>query len=551
MTTLFMLLLCMLPTCFPHLSFASDRGFLTAEERAWLEAHPVITIAPDPDGLPYECLDADGTYRGVSADYLKIIAAELGVRFQVVRAADWSGVLALAHEKAVDILPAVALTEKRQGSLIFTDPYLKVPGVLFSAKSFVDVEDLAAKKVAVVADSVWADLIQHHKVDVIVVETEDLRTAVDLTAMGAVDAMISNLASTTEIISRVGITNLRVIKYLDLKIDVRMGVRRDWPELVTILNKTLATIDQKQRDEIRQRWIKVVDIPWWQDSTLHTFSAFIVGFFVLVIVVVIVWNRSLARQVQKRADELQLAHQQLMQAAKLESVGQLAAGVAHEVKNPLAIIRMGVEYLAGAPDVEEMEQEILGDMEDAVQRADTVIHGLLDFSRDQKLSLKAGEDLNDVIRQSLHLVDHELMKKQISVATDLSDLPFLTLDFSKLQQVFVNLFMNSIHAMEKQGELMVSSEQHILSSDEAGFSEEFHAGMKVVRIRVGDNGKGIAKKEVDRVFDPFYTTKEVGEGTGLGLSVSRNIVELHHGTLQLANCEKGGVCATILLPYGE
>ncbi len=549
MKNLLWLLLFTVTMCFFQLCFASDRSFLTPEERAWLEAHPVISIAPDPDGLPYECLDSDGTYRGISADYLAIIADELAVRFQVVRAADWSGVLALAHSKAVDMLPVVALTEKRDNILSFTEPYLKVPGVLFSTEAFTGVEDLAGKKVAVVAGSVWADLISHHKVDVVVIETEDLRTAVDMTAMGAVDAMISDLASTTEIISKVGITNLRVVKYLDTKIDVRMGVRKDWPELVTILNKTLATVDQKQRDEIRKRWIKVVDIPWWQDSTLHTFATLIVGFFVLVILVVIIWNRALARQVQKRSDELQLAHQQLMQAAKLESVGQLAAGVAHEVKNPLAIIRMGVEYLAGAPDVEETEQEILADMEDAVQRADTVIHGLLDFSRDQKLSLKAGEDINEVIRQSLQLVDHEFLKKQISVTKNLVELPALTLDFSKLQQVFVNLFMNSIHAMEKKGELMVSSTRHILSSEEAGFSEEFHAGMNVVQIRVRDNGKGIAKKEVDRVFDPFYTTKEVGEGTGLGLSVSRNIVELHHGTLQLANCEKGGVCVTILLPF--
>ncbi len=535
----------------PGSAIAVEQDFLNAGERAWLAEHPVITVAPDPDASPYEWLDNKGNYRGISADYLNIIAGKLGVRFQVIKSGSWAEVLKLAQRKEVDLLSAVALTRQRQSFLSFTDPYLTMPGVLISAQEYQSVEELMGKRVAVVAGHFWDEVITQHEVDVVLIRTENLAAALELTSMGAVEAMVGDLARSTEMISISGITNLRIVKHLDTKLKFSLGVRKEWPQFTVILNKTLATIDQQQHDEIRQRWVKLIDISWWQDSSFRTATATVAALFFLCISVVIIWNRALARQVQKRAVELEEVQGQLIHAAKLESVGQLAAGVAHEVKNPLAIIRMGIEFLAGSTNADDTEQEVLIDMEDAVQRADTVILGLLDFSRDQKLQLQPGGDINEVIRQSLHLIEHEVLKKKILLSQDLEILPPVALDFGKLQQVLINLLMNSIQAMEKKGELRVVSRLHKLNEKEAASAHHFHRGMTVIEVLVQDNGSGIDKKGGDKIFDPFYTTKEVGQGTGLGLSVSRNIIELHHGTLQLENRKNGGVCAAILLPCME
>ncbi len=247
--------------------------------------------------------------------------------------------------------------------------------------------------------------------------------------------------------------------------------------------------------------------------------------------------------------DLQDAQLRLIQAAKLESVGRLAAGVAHEVKNPLAVIQLGVDYLSTALPENNLMASVLGDMTNAVTRADTVVKGLLDFSREHRLELKEG-DLHEVIRDSLQLVQHELTQRNIRLELDLDEaLPPLGLDSNRMQQVFINLFMNAVHAMDRDGELRVVS--RLESLEPGGLegdleSEGFQAHEPVIRVSVEDTGCGIESGGEDKVFDPFFTTKPTGEGTGLGLSVTQNIIKLHRGSIRIRNREAGGAAVTIL-----
>ncbi|HWE01983.1 MAG TPA: ATP-binding protein [Tepidisphaeraceae bacterium] len=255
----------------------------------------------------------------------------------------------------------------------------------------------------------------------------------------------------------------------------------------------------------------------------------------------------------KRSHEaLQAAQMQLMQVEKMESVGRLAAGIAHEVKNPLAIIATGIDFLKlTAPVADESVTRVLGSMGRAVKRADSVIRGLLDFSRPAALRSEPS-DLNTIIRHALLLVDHELMRCKIVLHTDFSDpLPAVSVDSNKIEQVFLNLFINAIHAMPDGGSLTLRtrSEQlaalgHNIGDDR---NERFRAGDAVVIAEVDDTGHGIPDDKLAKVFDPFFTTKPTGKGTGLGLSVAKTIVDLHGGLLQLANRAQGGVCASLVL----
>ena len=250
-------------------------------------------------------------------------------------------------------------------------------------------------------------------------------------------------------------------------------------------------------------------------------------------------------------EELKSAQMKLIQTAKLESIGRLAAGVAHEVKNPLAVVQLGVDYLTGAlkdeakPDCNETVQE----MGDAVRRADSVIKGLLDFSRSEQLSLLP-QDLNAVIEESLLLVRHELTQHQIALEKQLAgQIPQVRLDRNKIKQVFINVFMNAIQAMGDRGNLSVKTfVQRSAAADAAGQNPP---GERVV-LEVADTGTGIPEDKLDKLFDPFFTTKPIGSGTGLGLSVSRNIIELHQATITIAN-RKGirGAIVTIAFPVSE
>lgn len=254
--------------------------------------------------------------------------------------------------------------------------------------------------------------------------------------------------------------------------------------------------------------------------------------------------------------ELQQTQMQLIQAEKLESIGRLAAGVAHEVKNPLAMLLLGVDYLAQGiePDDPNVER-ILTQMREAIERADRIVRGLVDFSSQRSLSREPVQ-LKNIVDEVLLLVKHELTRSNTQVEVKIpDDLPHVYLDLSKFEQVLINLIINAVHAMKKtrKPQLVITARSDSLDSvvkDEGARKiEVFRSGDRVVILEIADNGTGIKNQDASRLFDPFFTTKPTGLGTGLGLSVARKIVELHGGEVTLLNKESGkGAIARLILP---
>ncbi len=264
----------------------------------------------------------------------------------------------------------------------------------------------------------------------------------------------------------------------------------------------------------------------------------------------------LNENLQQANEELKSTQLQLIQAEKMESIGRLAAGVAHEVKNPLALLLLGVEYLTGGikPDDENIPG-VLKEMREAIGRAETIIRGLVDFSSSRQLDLKPTK-INPFVKHALLLVRHELTRRNIEVVTDLQrNLPRVLIDSGKMEQVMVNLLTNALHAMEGKelGKLEVRTSSKILTSADTAHDEgsrsahQFRPGNKVVELEILDSGTGIPDDKVSKIFDPFFTTKATGVGTGLGLTVVKKIVELHKGSLKIQNRQAEGVRATIVL----
>lgn len=264
-------------------------------------------------------------------------------------------------------------------------------------------------------------------------------------------------------------------------------------------------------------------------------------------------NEELARSeaaLRKSHQELKAAQLQLIQAEKMESIGTLAAGVAHEVKNPLAILMMGVNYLARKA-TDDNAAQVLREMREAIDRAESITRGLLDFAASRQLAVTP-EDFNRLIEETLRLVRHELHKHNITILREWGEaLPRVAVDKRQIQQVFVNIFMNAIHAMPGGGTLTVrtyskqmTETTHIEGSRKLS---PFWMGDTAVVAEVDDTGSGIPEENLARIFDPFFTTKPTGVGTGLGLPVSRKIIELHGGNLDVKNRKEGGVRVAIKL----
>jgi two-component system, NtrC family, sensor kinase len=261
--------------------------------------------------------------------------------------------------------------------------------------------------------------------------------------------------------------------------------------------------------------------------------------------------RKTVAELQMAHEELKVTQRQLIQAARLESVGTLVAGVAHEVKNPLQTILMGLDYLAKNVIVRNATvTSVLTDMREAVNRAKIIVHELLQLSAAVPIEMRA-EDFNQVVENSLLLVEYELDHARINVVKNLArSLPPVQLNRSKIQQVFVNVLINAIQAMPEGGQLTVSTRVESWSGAASGDKNMAATGPVVqnaVVVDVEDTGVGIPEENLVKVFDPFFTTKPVGTGTGLGLSVAKKIMDLHGGTIELRNVPGGGVMVTLRL----
>lgn len=245
---------------------------------------------------------------------------------------------------------------------------------------------------------------------------------------------------------------------------------------------------------------------------------------------------------RKSHTDLQLAQWKLIETERLEAVGHLAAGVAHEVKNPLMTLMTGVHYLMQRFAATDGDVKmLLQDMHDAIKRADAVIMGLLDFSQPRQLAL-APADLNAVVHRSASLVKHEMTKGRLRLDLDLStDLPPLPLDVFKLQQVLVNVLTNAAHATPAGGRVTVRTYHRGVQRPSDGTAP----GDEVTILEVDDTGSGIPEEALHKLFDPFFTTKPAGKGTGLGLAVSRQIVEMHGASIDISNRTEGGARVTI------
>jgi two-component system NtrC family sensor kinase len=234
--------------------------------------------------------------------------------------------------------------------------------------------------------------------------------------------------------------------------------------------------------------------------------------------------------------ELERRQDQLVQGKKMSSLGVLTAGIAHQLNNPLNNISTSCQIILEELDQGDLEfvRKMLTNVEQEVYRARDIVKGLLEFSRVREFSLKA-IPLEDVVKKSMRLIS-----SQVPPGIDLVDeVPWdliLELDAQRMQEVLLNLLMNAIQAIkEPPGEIRI-----------AAAADTAH-GEAVITIE--DTGVGIPRAELDRVFDPFYTTKEVGIGTGLGLSIAYGIIEKHHGHIAVESKEGEGTRFTIRLPF--
>jgi len=244
---------------------------------------------------------------------------------------------------------------------------------------------------------------------------------------------------------------------------------------------------------------------------------------------------TMGERLQRRDRELkEFAKNKIMESERLAIIGQLAAGVAHELNNPLQGIVAFSEILIERAGEDDPRRASLEKIATQAKRCTTIIRGLLDFSR-RRPPHKRPSDVCALLDECLGLIENQAQFHDITVIKKgCPNLPPVILDPSQMQQVFMNLIINAAEAMPEGGELRIGA--------------RFDAAANGIEITFSDTGSGIREENLDLIFDPFFTTKEVGHGTGLGLAISFGIVKQHGGTIAVDSQRGAGTTFTIHLP---
>ncbi len=230
--------------------------------------------------------------------------------------------------------------------------------------------------------------------------------------------------------------------------------------------------------------------------------------------------------------------EQLIHTEKLTSIGRLAAEVAHEINNPLDGIQNCIQIIRKAPKDPAKVETMLELISEGIERIAFMVRRLLLFSRHHKLN-KEMININDSVEKSLLLIKHKITSQGIHLNVNLSrDLPLINGDSYNLSQVFINILLNACDALEEKSDGVITIETKWKNDQSVSF----------VEVEFIDNGIGISKNNLERIFSPFFTTKDVEKGTGLGLSVSNTIIEKHGGEIKIASKQDRGTTVSVIFP---
>ncbi|HDG96702.1 MAG TPA: GHKL domain-containing protein [Desulfobacterales bacterium] len=261
--------------------------------------------------------------------------------------------------------------------------------------------------------------------------------------------------------------------------------------------------------------------------TTFSLSLVIMGLIFLTLLLIV---HKAEKTIEERAREQRALEAQLHQAERLAALGQMVAGVSHEIRNPLGIIRSTAELLGGLPNADGTQKKLSAVIVEESSRLNNIVTEFLDFARPQTPNIRDCS-LSEIIQKNLSFLQPELRKFQVQVSENLDGKNYpLKADPEMLYRAFLNVFINATHSMSDGGSIHIDARE-----DKENY---------VVTIR--DNGCGISKEDLNRVFNPFFTTKE--RGTGLGLSIVKKIIEVHSGTISIKSQPGEGTTVTVTLP---
>jgi len=532
-----------LPNTPPFFSSKAPLDVLTIAERNWLQSHASFSLGVDQSSYPFEFIDNNNKFSGISSDYLAYISKQLHINLNVVADLTWAESFEKLVAGKIDIMSSMVRTDSRAKLMLFTKPYFQLPSVVVTKKGGFYAESmnsLSNKKIGVIKGYVFAELIAQDYPNIKVVLVSSVAEGLKLLDEDYLDGYIGGLPIVNHQIDEDNYTSLIIASFTPYKLQLSMAVRSELAPLIPILNKALESMDEKSKSMIANNWLAVHIQEGTKLTTILKWSIPILTSLLLIIFTFMTINRRLKKEIKQR----ELLEKQLLQSQKLKSLGEMAGGIAHDFNNIIGIIIGNSELLRIKFSANEVIQKYNNNIYNAGSRATELVRQIMAFSKMKKVPL-ISINLSDVINECIELIK-STCPENIEIFYDIESGNDYTVkgDKTQINQVLINLFTNSVDAMLPRPGVF----NLVLSASDIDIPCGMPTSSSYISLKVTDSGCGIKENIIKNVFDPFYSTKEVGKGTGLGLSVVYSIVEGHNGSISVINNEQGSAEFTILIP---
>jgi ABC-type amino acid transport substrate-binding protein/CheY-like chemotaxis protein len=525
---------------------------LSEAEKAWLKDHKTIRLGVDPYWPPFDYIDKDGkTHKGMAADFVQLLSTRLGVVFELNLTSSWGEVIDKAKNREIDVIASLVETDSRKKFLKFSDPYLSFPWVIITRNDFDfigSIEDLLGKRVAVISQYATHERLLNEYPEISPATYSEPLKALMAVSTGKEDAYIGNLVATSFLIEQHNLANLKVAAPTGFSEDMdqlRLGVRKDWPILVSILNKGLNSITDKERTGIKQKWFSVRFEHGIDAAYIRTIAIRVAVAFSVILAVILIWNRRLKREINRRLK----VEKDLLEARDAAEAANRAktvflSSMSHEIRTPMNAILGFSQIMLRDPTITEDQKENIRTIWRSGEHLLNLINDILEMSKIEagRLSLSLESfDLHSLLKDLEMIFRVRTDAKSIRLTVDYSkQVPqFIKADPDKLKQILINLLGNAVKFTEEGG--------IVLRVDTA-------KDLPVLRFEVEDTGPGIPEDALGKIFLQFEQTSEGGKisgGTGLGLAISQKYAELMKGYISATSKQGEGSLFHFKLPFEQ
>ena len=520
----------------------------TEKEKKYIEEKDNIKMCVLPNSMPYGDIK-DGKLTGAVSDYMALIEKKIGKSLSLVPTNSWAESLEFAKNRKCDILSSLAWTKQREDYFNFTKPYIEIPYVLLTKNGTSFINNLSSiknKKISVVDSYTIIDLLQSKYKDIEFVKVKNIDEGLEKVLKGETFGHIDSMSASWYKLQTKYLTQIAVSAKLDEVTQLSIAVRNDDEVLSSIFQKAVLSIDDLTKDEIINKWISVEYKKEFDYSILwKSLLIIFIGFLALLYRQKLLkrLNISLKEKVEEKTKELREINNNLelrikkeveenlkkdrllSQQQKMISMGQMIENIAHQWRQPLSLITTGISGIKLKKQINDLDNEFLDKTLDSILNTSKYLSDTIDdfryFFKPQKE--KNNFYLEKCCEKTVDLINPNFLNKDIQIIYKIENIKISGYE-TELIQVLINILNNSKDALTS-----IENEKKLI------FIDVFKENDKAI-IEIKDNAGGIDENIINKVFEPYFTTKHQSQGTGIGLFMCQEIIYKHmNGKISISN----------------